>query len=157
MSANIIVSIDYSDTTESVIAEAQKLARAMGAKIWLIHVPIVKPDLLGYETGEGFIRKYVAGRLQNEHHMLQNFSEKLQNEGHEVEALLLPGDPARKILEKANSIKPELIVLGSHGHGAMCHLLAGSVCDDVIKGSDCPVVVVPIKKNTHLHSTAGIV
>ena len=127
MGANIIVSIDFSDTTESVIAEARKLSRAMGAKIWLIHVPIVKPDLLGYETGAVFVRDHVAERLQNEHHMLQEFREKLRSEGFEVEAMLLPGNPAEKILEKANSIKPELIVLGSHGHGAMCHLLAGSI------------------------------
>ncbi len=157
MGANILVSIDFSDTTESVLIHAKKLSQAIGAKIWLIHVPVVKPDLVGYETGVMFVRDHVAERLQSEHHMLQEFKDRLRDEGFDVEAMLLPGNPAEKILEKAHSIQPDLIILGSHGHGAMCHLLAGSVCDDVIKGADCPVVIVPVTKHTHKHSTAGIV
>lgn len=159
MGANIIVSIDFSDTTEFVIAEAKKLAGALAAKIWIIHVPIVRPDLLGYETGPVYFRGHVAETLQREHHMLQDFQNSLRSEGFDVEAMLLPGSPAEKILEKAQSIRPDFIVLGSHGHGAMCHLLAGSVCEDIIKHVDCPVVVVPVKKakEAHLRSTSGVV
>jgi nucleotide-binding universal stress UspA family protein len=36
-----------------------------------------------------------------------------------------------------------LIVIGSHGHGALYHLFAGDVASGILKDAKCPVLVVP--------------
>ena len=52
------------------------------------------------------------------------------------------GDPVREILGLAEEIGADLIVLGSHGYGAMGRLLIGSVSEAVLHGARCPVLIV---------------
>jgi nucleotide-binding universal stress UspA family protein len=57
--------------------------------------------------------------------------------------MLVPGEAVEKILQEAISLEAGWIVLGSHGHGALYNLLAGSVCQGVLSKTACPVVIVP--------------
>jgi len=50
-----------------------------------------------------------------------------------------------KILREAREQNAGLIVMGSHGHGALYELLIGSVTQGVMKSAQCPVVIVPSK------------
>ncbi|MFI7067341.1 universal stress protein [Kribbella sp. NPDC050124] len=59
----------------------------------------------------------------------------------EVERLILEGRPSDQICWAA--LDAELIVLGSHGHGAFHDALVGSTSQHVIRHTSCPVVVVP--------------
>ncbi|HEY8899820.1 MAG TPA: universal stress protein, partial [Chthoniobacterales bacterium] len=49
-----------------------------------------------------------------------------------------------EIVSQATQHGASLIVLGSHGHGALYHLFAGSVVTGVLKRAHMPVLVVPI-------------
>jgi hypothetical protein len=57
------------------------------------------------------------------------------------------GPPADVILQSASRINPDYIVIGSHGHGAMHDLIAGSTTREILRKSPCPVVLVPITKS----------
>jgi nucleotide-binding universal stress UspA family protein len=50
------------------------------------------------------------------------------------------------LLHQAERLKADLLIVGSHGRGAMLHLLLGSVSEQVLKKATCPVLVVPIRK-----------
>jgi nucleotide-binding universal stress UspA family protein len=52
------------------------------------------------------------------------------------------GDPAEEILAAARELRPDLIALGSRGHGRLVGLLLGSVAQKVLAHADCPVLVV---------------
>jgi nucleotide-binding universal stress UspA family protein len=52
------------------------------------------------------------------------------------------GSPARKILEKADSWKPDLIVVGSHGRSLLGRFFIGSVSQQIVAHAQCPVRVV---------------
>ena len=143
MAENILAPIDFSDVTDAVIAKTAQLAKALGAKIWLIHAAVPEPDFVGYEVGPEYIRDSAARHLREEHQMLGQYQEKLLAENVEVTAMLVPGEAVAKILQEADRLKADWIVLGSHGHGALYNLLAGSVCQGVLGKSACPVVIVP--------------
>jgi nucleotide-binding universal stress UspA family protein len=57
-----------------------------------------------------------------------------------VEALVARGTPARVLVDVSSSAG--LVVVGSHGHGAVTGTLLGSVCLQVLHHADCPVLVV---------------
>ena len=147
MAYNILVPIDFSEVTDNILAEALRLAKAFDAKIWLIHVATAGPDLTPFEieVGVPYPRDDAAKHLHHEHQKLHQYQEMLRGEGLEVTAMLVPGSPAEKILQEARRLKPDVIVLGSHGHGAMHHLLVGDICEDVLKQSTWPLLVVPSK------------
>ncbi len=47
---NILVGIDFHKETQVLISESAKLAKAFGAKVWLIHVAPPEPDFVGYDV-----------------------------------------------------------------------------------------------------------
>ena len=149
MIQNILVPIDFSDVTDTVISEASRLARPSSARIWLVHVTDSNLHFVGYEFGLVPSRDSVAKELRHEHHMLDEYHGKLSQEGLQVTAMLVPGNPAEKILKEADRMNADLIILGSHGHGALHHLLMGSVCEGVIRQSRHLVVIVPSKGAVH--------
>ncbi len=55
----------------------------------------------------------------------------------------IQGPLTEKVLHQAEEQNADLIVMGSHGHGALYHFLVGSVTAGVVRGAKCPVLVVP--------------
>jgi len=143
MANDILVPVDFSDVTEAVVAEARSLARAMNVGIRLLHVAVSHPAFVGYEIGPMYVRDAVAGHLRMQHQKLQEYERALKQEGFEVTAMLVHGSPAEKILAEARRLEPSMIIMGSHGHGALHNLLGGSVCRAVLKRARRPVLIVP--------------
>jgi nucleotide-binding universal stress UspA family protein len=53
---------------------------------------------------------------------------------------------AEEILNQAGVLQADLIVMGTHGHGAMYKLLVGSATKGVLKRSKRPVLLVPVHR-----------
>ena len=60
----------------------------------------------------------------------------------EVRETVVAGKPWREILRLAAAEHADLIVLGTHGHGALDHLLFGSTAHHVVRAATCPVLTV---------------
>lgn len=141
----ILVPVDFSDVTDALIAEAGKMAAALSLPLTLIHVAQAEVDFIGYEVGPQYIRDDLAEDLREQHQALQALRDALAADGLTATAQMVPGSAQEKIVEELGRINPELVVVGSHGHGALHHLLAGSVCQAVLNHAACPVLVVPAK------------
>jgi len=48
---NILVAIDFSPISQTVLDAAAKLARSLGSKLWVLHVAAPEPDFVGYDPG----------------------------------------------------------------------------------------------------------
>lgn len=142
----LLVAIDFSDATDVVLQESQKLAGALDGAIYLVHVVPPEPDFIGYDPGPQTERKFIASLRHQEHREIQELGQELEKKGFDVTALLVQGSTVETILEQARKLPADMIVLGSHGHGAVYHLLAGSVSKGVLKQATCPVLVVPIRE-----------
>lgn len=135
MHANtILVPIDFSEATETVIATACVFARAFRAKIVLTHAAVLIDN--GTAT---FVEDSasVAGQLSR-------IQDGLRRDGFDVDTSQLYGPPAACIQEEAERVGADCIVIGSHGHGALYDVMVGSTASHVLKNSPCPVLVVPI-------------
>ena len=139
----ILVPVDFSDTTAPVVAEAQVLARALGADLVLLKVAEPEPDFVGFEPGPQTVRVAVAHDYRVEHTRLDELKAQAAAGGLTVTALHVQGPIVEKILDQAKERGAAMIVMGSHGHGALYELLVGSITQGVLKGAKCPVVVVP--------------
>ncbi len=139
---NIIVAVDFSDVSVRVVQEAGHLAKTLGSKIHLIHVEDTEKTMTGFDAGsdeqaQGPERQ--SGGLLG---MLQKHEDALRAQGVEVDAVLKHGDPIEKLVGAAKSIPADLLFIGTHGHGAVYHLIAGSVGEGILRKSPCPVLVI---------------
>ena len=67
---------------------------------------------------------------------------KLAAIGLRVDTLLMIGEPAEAILRAAADTKADLIMMATHGHSQVRHVLMGSVTEDVVRRSDTSVLLI---------------
>jgi len=144
----LLAAVDFSDSTEKVIENAKNISKSFNAKMWLIHVAEPDPDFVGYVPGPQTVRDAVASRFHAEHKSLQQYAEKLRSEGIDCLALLVQGSTVETILHEAEKLSVGMIVVGSHGKGALMRALVGSTSEGVLHSSLLPVLVVPTHKRT---------
>lgn len=142
---NILLPVDFASTGVRVYAIALELSRSLGAKLWFLHVAAPDPDFVGFSTGPQYIRDHRADVLRQEHADLQQMAEKARAAGADAEALLIQGPTTESILEQAKRIEADVIVMGSHGRGALYKAFVGSVSEQVLEQSPIPVLIVPVK------------
>jgi nucleotide-binding universal stress UspA family protein len=141
----ILVPIDFSDISTRVVDTARTYAEALGGRLVLVHVSEPEPDFIGFEPGPLTVRMSVARDFKEEHRKLDAAKAAAVQGGVEALALHIQGPLVAKILAEAETHAAELIVIGSHGHGALYELLVGSVTSGVLHGAKCPVLVVPAR------------
>lgn len=140
----ILVALDFSDVSDAVLARASALTRALSGELTLLHVAAPDPDFVGYDAGPQSVRDGRARELRAERSRLHEMAESLRAEGLSARALLVEGPTARTVLEQAEKLTVDLIVVGSHGHGVLHRALLGSVSEGILERATCPVLVVPV-------------
>ena len=143
---NILVAVDLSPASQDVIAAAARVAKLSGATVYVLHAAEPEPAFVGYEAGPEVVRTQVANELRREHRDVQALAQTLRDDGLDATALLVRGPTVETTLKEAENLKAELIVVGTHGHGAVYDVLIGSYSAGIIRKSKLPVLVVPIRK-----------
>ena len=140
---NILVCIDLSEATKKIVARAKELAEAGSTKLWILHIAEPEPDFVGLKVGPQSVRDSLSEQFHQEHRQIQEIANQMREENLNVTALLVQGPTAETILIEASRLSADIIVLGSHGKGAVYQLLVGSVSESVIHKAECPILVVP--------------
>ena len=149
----IVVAIDFSDATGPMMEVVAKLSTAPATELCLVHViepaPAFVGDLptspvdFGYVAAPQIIRDQLAKDYKKEHMALQKLAEDLRSQGIKATSLMVQGPPDEVLLMEAEKLAADMIIVGSHGHGSLYHLLVGSVSEGVLHKARCPVLVVP--------------
>ncbi|MES9818322.1 MAG: universal stress protein [Candidatus Thiodiazotropha sp.] len=139
----ILVAVDLSESTVKILEKAEELAIALSAKLWLLHVAEPEPDFVGYEAGPQSVRDTLSQKFHDQHRQIQEIAQRMRENGIDATALLVQGSTVETILREASRLDVEMVVIGSHGRGAMYHLLMGSVTEGVFHAAKCPILVVP--------------
>jgi nucleotide-binding universal stress UspA family protein len=142
----IITALDFSDATKDVLAAAMLMAKLQDATLHIINVLEPEPTYTAYGmTPEEFPAIQV---FQNES---QRRAEARLNDAvttaktllKDVRAELIVGSPLHSIIDYAETQKADLVVIGTHGHGAVAALLIGSVAEGLVRKAICPTLVIP--------------
>jgi len=161
----ILVPIDFSDVTRPVIDLARELARALGAEIHLLHVEeltAATPGTLGYGLAGMPELAPMSGlpvpgfepmpetipEDEGQTSKLAKWQAEIAQDGVKVSLHEPTGTVAEEILNQADELNADMIVMGTHGHGAMYNLLVGSATKGVLKHSTRPVLLVPGPKSS---------
>jgi nucleotide-binding universal stress UspA family protein len=139
----ILAAVDFSEVTEPVLATLVQMSATFPASVWLVNVAPPDPDFVGYEAGPQVVRGQVAAEHHARHQELQQMADRLRADGVEVTALLLQGSTVATIISEAERLEADLLVVGSHGRGAVHNMLVGSVAEGVVRASKVPVLLVP--------------
>lgn len=140
---NIVVAIDLSQITPTIITQAETFALAFNSKLWLIHIAEPDPDFVGFKTGPQSKREHWAEEFRHEHQQIQDLAEQLRKKSFDAVGLLLQGATVETILKEAKKLTADLIVVGSHGRSGIEKLFVGSVSEGILKDAVCPVLVIP--------------
>lgn len=142
----ILVCVDFSEVSDAVVEHAKAVAALAGAEARVLHVAAPNPDFVGFEAGPDTVRNQVAQALRDEHRALEVIAKSFSEANVRAAPLMVQGPTAATILEQIHRFRADLVVLGSHGHGALHHLLAGSVAEEVLRKCPVPVLVVPSRR-----------
>jgi nucleotide-binding universal stress UspA family protein len=124
------------DHGEKAAAHALHLARRFGARFELVHAV----DLPAYVHNHAELAKETEGVLQSE---LSGLMQRIAASAPEATAYLRVGKPTQVLLEHVRAKDVDLVVMRTHGHGAVERFFLGSMTETMIRKSGVPVLVLP--------------
>ncbi len=139
----IMAAIDFSLASEKVMQAAKAYATALQASVYLIHVEALDPDRLAIESEA--LNEEQTLNTRPEEIRLKKDARAMETAGMKVTPLLLQGPVTDTILAEAERLKIDLILVGSHGHRALRHMLVGSISEGILRKAEVPVMIVPAR------------
>jgi nucleotide-binding universal stress UspA family protein len=137
---NILIAIDGSPLSVKVAEWGYALSQKLNANAALVH--IINTDMI-MGTGETYVSpQQIIDELKREGKELMN--KTIQHLGNEkILEFLAEGNPQEEILKTAQEWGAGFIVIGTHGRTGIKRLLMGSVAENVLRHSKCPVFIIP--------------
>ncbi|UJF30184.1 universal stress protein [Kaistella sp. 97-N-M2] len=141
---NIILPVDFGDSTDQLIKGAIKFANETKGKLCLIHVA---PADIGFAIGDmGFqyFPEVEQNEIKEELLRLNSIEQRILAEGIDCEHLLKQGIAGDIILDYAKEQNAGYIVMGSHGRSGIYDVFVGSLTKELTRRSPIPVLVIPV-------------
>jgi nucleotide-binding universal stress UspA family protein len=143
MYKSILVAVDGSEHANLAVDTAAALSVSFDAQVHLVHAAEQHPLILGSASvmsvvPEEELLRHGAAILDAAKQRAAAVSARKLH----VHNLTEPGSAAHTILGLADEIKPDLIVVGSLGHGNLAGLMMGSVSQKLCQLAKCSCLVV---------------
>ncbi len=137
----ILVAVDDSEFSAEVVRAVVAQFPTENTELRVIHVlqPITAAPPPQMSAGYA---PELEDEKQRVREIVDDCARKLGEAGFKVEARIEIGDAQEKIIAAADEWPADLIVLGSHGHRNVAHLLVGSVAESVARHAKCSVEIV---------------
>ena len=135
----ILVPTDFSDCAKQAVDYGSELAKRFGAELHLLHV--VQPIAMAYVYGAAIPEEVLHPEEPAEKELNEVEIPDVEHISR-VERSIQSGTPFVEIVRCAKQNKMDLIVIGTHGHTGLNHMLLGSVAEKVVRKASCPVLTV---------------
>jgi nucleotide-binding universal stress UspA family protein len=131
----VLVATDFEPASEAALEYGRALARTFGARLHLLHV-----------AENQFLRPSPTDPAVIKAAYMRSLNERLTADDREAlgarAVLEVSDETADKIVQYARREAIDLIVMGTHGRGAIAQVLVGSVAERVVRTAPCPVLTV---------------
>jgi nucleotide-binding universal stress UspA family protein len=140
---NVVAGIDGSEQSRHAATVSADIARRNGATLHL--VTIVRPPegwwgIVGSPPTPSALSKSLTDAQRE---ILDSVVAALDLTDLEVIQVEDVGDPARMLLDYANKVDADVMVIGRRGAGLIERIMLGSVANRVAHDAQCPVLLVP--------------
>ena len=148
----ILVPTDFSKFSANALTYGTAFAEKFGAELYLLHVvqdlalfipeavlvvpPVLPPVEQFLTAARAALDRVIAG---------------LNLPGVTVHPAVSEGTPFDEIIRFAREKDIDLIVMGTHGHTGLAHILMGSVAEKVVRKAPCPVLTVRHPEHEFVH------
>lgn len=143
----VLVPIDFSDYSKSALKYAVNFAKSFSAEIILIYVvePVIYPP--DFSMGQIAIPSMNSEWDERAKEELQKLAKSEIPGESPVKTIIKTGKPFVEIIETAKEENIDLIIIATHGHSGVEHILFGSTAEKVVRKAPCPVLTLrePIK------------
>jgi manganese transport protein len=134
--SRILVPLDHTGTDVQAVAHAAAMARAHGATLYLMHV---EEDV----TSQVYGSLASTAEVESGRQYLEQIAGNLREQNLKVEPVVRYSNrPRQEIIRFAREIKPDLIVMGAHGHRGLQDIVFGTTIDGVRHEMVAPVMIV---------------
>lgn len=149
----ILIALDYNPTAQKIAETGYELAKSMNAQVVLLHVvaDYTYYSALDYSPVMGFDSFSNLGAIQTNtvielQKAANEFLEKSKTHlgDQSVQTLVKDGDSGDAIIEAAENLGVDVIVLGSHSRRGLDKILMGSVAEKVLRHSKIPLFIIPV-------------
>ena len=139
MAKRILVPLDRSETSRSVLPVVADMARSSGGTVRLLHVAPIPSERV---SDDGRVVAYVSQEMERIEYSRLDYLKEAEAglEGVPVESVVRFGDPAEEIVREADAFDADLIAVTTEDRGWFGHLM-GSVADRVFHKADVPVLM----------------
>lgn len=141
MFKKILVPTDASEYSRRALKMALELARSVQAEVVLLHVSYTPQAYWGYTISYGIT--VTQDQLdQNGELALEATLAGIDTEQVVINKRVESGHPVTMILEQIKKENIDLVIMGSHGYGAIAGSVLGSVSQRVLQRASCPVLII---------------
>jgi nucleotide-binding universal stress UspA family protein len=135
--------VDFSDATFKVLKQAHTLASAFGSQVVILHVIPPEPVVVDFGIAPTVMHEPSPEAVKEDADRLRELEESLMKHGVKATSRQIHGSSLESLLDECEQSQADIIIVGSHRHGAIYELLVGSITAGVLKRAKCPVLVVP--------------
>jgi nucleotide-binding universal stress UspA family protein len=137
----ILVPTDASEYSRRALKMALELAQSVQAEVVLLHVSYTPQAYWGYTISYG-ITVTQEQLDQNGELALDATLTGIDSEQVVIHKRVESGHPVTIILEQIKKENIDLVIMGSHGYGAIAGSVLGSVSQRVLQKASCPVLII---------------
>jgi universal stress protein A len=137
----ILVPIDFSACSTRALQYALPMAQQAGAALTLLYV-MPANYFVGSEFGPVDFPVPEGEWREQSRKELDALGARETGGAVAFQAIVRQGQPAHEIAACAGEVAADLIVISTHGRTGLRHVLVGSVAENVVRYSPCPVLVV---------------
>lgn len=138
----ILVPVDFSELSEMAFDRALQLGQNCNAHLDLLYavqsITYYPFYLTDYYSEEGTVMKVSKEAERRLNDLVQNRGVGYKN----IDCIVSGGEPYRVIIEKAEELGSDIIIMGTHGRKGIPHVVVGSVAERVSRIAECPVITV---------------
>lgn len=140
-----LAAVDFSDCSHHAVKIAHTLGLLSQTRVVFLHVfdAMAKGMMYYANVDKDKIVGYVADVALRTHRDMQEFLVSHDLRGIDHSVILKEGSPAKAISDAADDIRPDFIIIGTHGRSGMAKAFLGSVAEEVLQRARHDVLVVP--------------